>query len=277
MVKDTAFLEHGNVEPHAWLLKQPSDYQELFKIMRVSHLVRSVAENYLHFQRVDCYKDFLTADAHDGEQPMQDRTINAGVTFRKAPDYSAANYYDNCRARTYSCSFSLSNSPLIWERYGVCDPLGKVCVIFDFGKLRSTLNRTIGNAPGQSALMVGNLRCKQIFYINYGQVGYVDTSAVQTNAERLSNPIIYSYIKDQHEFSGEHELRVTLATLGVGNFTLADNTIINFPPSLQLSFDFRTACADGTITRLICQDDETVRHLTQELAKFKIVVEPESR
>jgi hypothetical protein len=70
--------------------------------------------------------------------------------------------------------------------------------------------------------------------------------------------------------------RITLATLGLGNFALADNTIINFPPSMQLAFDFRTACADGTITCLICLDDEVARHLAQELAKFKILVKPES-
>lgn len=272
MAEDTTFLEHGNVEPHGPLLRQPADGQQLFKIMRAGDLVRSVAGSYLHFQRVDSYRDFPTADARDGEQPARDRAVNAGVAFEKAPRYSAAEYYDSCRARTYACSFSLSNSPLIWERYGSDDPVGKVCVVFDFGKLRSVFNRTIGNAPGRSALMVGNLQCKQIFHINYGLIDYVDTSAVHANAELLPNPIIYSYMKDKCAFAGENELRITLATLGLGNFVLADKTIINFPPSLQLSFNFRAAYADGTITRLMCQDDNVVGFLAQELASFKILV-----
>ena len=245
------------------------------RILGVRQLLCSVARNYLHFQRVDSYKDFPRADAQDGEQPTRDRIVNEGIAFEKTPNYSVADYYDNCRARSYACSFSLSNSPLIWERYGADDPIGKVCLVFDFGKLRSVLNRRIGNAPGQSALIVGSSQCKQIFHINYGLIDYVNLSAVQTNLEQLANPIVYSYMKDRDRFGGENELRITLATLGLGNFALADNSIINFPPSMQLLFDFRTACADRTIARLICQKVEVARHLTQELSKFKILVEPE--
>jgi hypothetical protein len=269
------FFEYGNVEPHAGLLKQPPENQQLFKIMKTGDLIRSVAGSYLHFQRVDSYKDFPTADSRDGEQPTRDRVVNAGIFFEKAPGYSVANYYDNCRARTYACSFSLSNSPIIWQRYGEAiplDPVGKVCVVFHFGKLKAALNQTIGDAPGRSALMVGKIQCKQFFHINYGLIDYVDASAIQTNVERLSNPIIYSYMKDQHEFRGENELRITLSTLGVGNFGLADNTIIKFEPKLALGFDFRAAYADGIITRLICESDKVIHHLTQELAKFRILL-----
>jgi hypothetical protein len=272
MAKDTTFLEHGNVEPHALLLRQTPEDLQLFKIMRAGDLIRSVAGNDLHFQRVDSYRDFPTADARDGEQPTRDRAVNAGVTFEGAPHYSAADYYDSCRARTYACSFSLSNSPLIWQRYGSGDPVGKVCVIFNFGKLRSILNRTIGDAPGRSALMVGNIQCKQVFYINYGMIDYVDLLAVQANAERLPNPIIYSYIKDKDVFAGENEFRITLATLGIGNFAMANHTIINFPPSMQLSFNFAAAYAAGAITRLMCEDDDVIRHLARELVRFNIHV-----
>lgn len=273
MVESAAFFEHGNVEPHAGLLNQPSDDKQLFKIMKVSDFIRSVSNSYLHFQRVDSYKDFPTADAYDGEQPAKDRAVNASVTFEKAPDYSAADYYDKCRARTYACSFSLINSRLIWERYGVGDPVGKICIVFNFGKLKSVLNQTVGNVPGQSALMVGNIQCKQFFYINYGMIEYVDTSAIQTNISRLSNPIVYAYMKDKDQFSGENELRITMAALGIGNFALADNTVINFPSCMGLSFDFRRAYADGTIAYLISQNNEVACHLAQELEKLKIMVQ----
>lgn len=270
MVESGAFFEHGNVEPHAGLLKQPSDDQQLFKIVKVSDFIRSVSSSYLHFQRVDSYKDFPTADAYDGEQPAKDRAVNASVAFEKTPDYSAADYYDNCRARTYACSFSLINSRLIWERYGVGDPVGKICIVFNFGKLKSVLNQTVGNVPGHSVLMVGNIQCKQFFHINYGMIEYVDISAIQTNIDRLANPIVYAYMKDNDQFSGESELQITMATLGIGNFVLSDNTVINFPPSMQLSFDFRRAYANGTVAHLISQNDEVARHLARELEKLKI-------
>jgi hypothetical protein len=49
VMDDTLFLEHGNVEPHAPLLKRPADSQNLIKIMRVGDFLRSVKERYLHF------------------------------------------------------------------------------------------------------------------------------------------------------------------------------------------------------------------------------------
>jgi hypothetical protein len=108
-------------------------------------------------------------------------------------------------------------------------------------------------------------------------IEYVDISAVRANAERLPNPIIYSYFKDKGAFEEEDELRITLATVGIGNFALGDHTIINFPQSMQLAFDLREAYADGAITQLMCQDDRVVRHLAQELARFSIQVNPASQ
>jgi len=254
---DASFFEYGNVEPHAPLLNRPADTQELFKIMRVGDLLRSVREHYLHFQRVDSYKDFSTADVHDGAQPARDRTVNTGITFEKAPTYSVAQYYDTCRARTYACSFSLQNTPLIWERYGPGDPIGKVGIVFNFGKLRETLNSTVGNEPGRSALMVGGVRCKQLFYINHGLVQYVDIAEVQLNKDRLPNPIIYSYLKDRTLYSGENEFRITLATLGMGGFALADGSEIIFPPSMRLDFDFHAALGNGTIARILVENERS--------------------
>ena len=273
MTGDTKFLEYGNAEPHAPLLSQPSGDAHLYKIMKAGDLVRSVEQGYLHFQRVDKYKDFPNADARDGEQLPLDRAINAGITFENAPHYSAADYYDSCRARTYASSFSLENSPLIWERYGNGDPFGKVGVAFDLGKLRAVLNETVGNEPGSSALMVNGIQCRQIFNINYGLVEYVDACAAPRIEERLPNPIIYSYMKDANEFAGEREMRVTLSTLGIGDFALADGTKIVFPESTQLGFDFRRAIHDGTITQLLCPNAELAGRLSDELARFRIEVD----
>jgi hypothetical protein len=74
---------------------QPPDSQRLFKIMKASDFVRSISGSYLHFQRVDHYRDFPTADERDGEQPARGRAMNAGMYFEHAPHYSAADYYDN--------------------------------------------------------------------------------------------------------------------------------------------------------------------------------------
>lgn len=271
MSKETEFLEHGNTEPHAPLLRQPASDAVLYKIMKVGDLIRSLDHSYLHFQRVDSYMDFLTADARDGEQLPLDRAANTAITFERAPDYNAADYYDSCRARTYASSFSLEDSPLIWERYGTGDPAGKVGVVFHFDRLRTVLNETIGNEPGRSALMVGGIQCRQIFNINYGLIDYVDASVARANEVLLPNPILYSYMKDAKQFADEREMRITLSTLGIGDFALADGTVIGFPKSMQLAFDFRRAIQDGTITRLLCQDNAS-HHLTSELARFRISV-----
>jgi hypothetical protein len=180
---------------------------------------------------------------------VRDRVVNAGLTFERTTSYSDAEYSDSCRARTYACSFSLENIPLIWERYGLGDPVGMVGVVFNFGKLREMLNSIIGNEPGRSALMVGNVRCERVCYINHGLIGYVDARTVQMNKDVLPNPIIYSYLKDAAQFAGEKVLRVMLSTLGVGRFALADGSEIVFPPSMRLDFDFQAALGNGTIAR----------------------------
>jgi hypothetical protein len=271
------FLEHGNVEPHAMLLSQPPDDALLYKIMKAGDFIRSIEHSYLHFQRVDRYKDFPAADARDGEQLPLDRAINESIAFASAIDYSAANYYDSCRARTYANSFSLENSPMIWARYGTGDPTGKVCLVFNFGKLRAVLNETIGTTPSRSALLVGGIQCRQIFMINYGKIKYVDVFATRATEQRLPNPIIYSYIKDAKEFGGEREMRITLSTLGIGDFALADGRKIGFPESAQIEFDFRTAMQDGTICQLICPNADLSRHLADNLAQFRIQIEMATR
>jgi hypothetical protein len=109
-----------------------------------------------------------------------------------------------------------------------------------------------------------------VFFVNYGLVEYVDSATIQANAERLVNPVIYSHMKDAARFKGEKELRVTLSTVGLGVFALADGRQISFPESMQLDFDFRKAFSEGTVTRLLAKDDAVRQNLASELEGFRV-------
>jgi hypothetical protein len=195
-------------------------------------------------------------------------TGNAQTTFAKAPSFSAADYYNQSRARTYACCFSLENTDHIWRTYATCGARGKICVIFDFAKLRARLNHTL--TQGNSALECNGIRCHQIFSINYGVVEYVPWDAHRANAERLPNQIKYTYLKSD-KYRDDRELRVSLSTLGIGQFVLNDSSLLDFPPSLQVGFDFKSAFADGTITRLLFAQDCDMNFLCAELDKLRIV------
>jgi hypothetical protein len=169
--------------------------------------------------------------------------------FAKAPDFSGADYYDRCRARTYACCLSLGNSDYIWTHYGNGSAKGKVGVVFDFAKLRTAINHVL--EPGTAALVYNGIRRRQIFSVNYGIVKYVDWDRHQANDAKLPNPIVYTYLEDRAQFSEEKELRVSLSAIGMGHFIMDDGSLMNFPTSLQLPFDFRSAVADGTIQQLL--------------------------
>lgn len=259
----------GSVEPHAPLLEVPPDGQLLYKIMSVENLLRSVVENYLHFNRVDSYKDFPTADSHDGEQLPKDRQVNVRARFAKAPDVSAADYYDQSRARTYACCFSLENSDSIWNDYANDSVRGKVGIVFRFGKLRETINKTL--QPGNAALKYNGNRCNQIFSVNYGLVKYVEWKKHQENLERYPNPIKYTYLKDEEQYHDEKELRISLSALGIGQFALKDGSMMQFPSSLQLVFDYRAAINDQTIKQILYAPNCDFDFLQTELHKLGIV------
>jgi hypothetical protein len=146
--------------------EKPPDGQLLYKVMTVENLLLSIVGNYFHFNRVDSYVDLLNADPCDGQQLPIDKSVNARARFEKAADFSAGDYYDTSRARTYACCFSMENSNYIWEHYGNGDAKGKVCIVFEFGKLRARLNQTL--QPGNAALEYNGNRCLQIFSVNYG-------------------------------------------------------------------------------------------------------------
>src|SRR5690606_23157797 len=90
----------GLVEPHSSMLSVPPDSQLLYKIVSVENLLQSIQGDYLHFNRVDCYKDLSGADPQDGRQLPQYYAGNARSKFQSSADFSAANYYDHSRART---------------------------------------------------------------------------------------------------------------------------------------------------------------------------------
>jgi hypothetical protein len=123
---------------------------------------------------------------------------------------------------------------------------------------------------GNSALEYNDVRCHQIFSINYGVVEYVAWDIHRANAEHLPNPIKYAYLKSD-KYRDDRELRISLTALGIGHFVLNDGSRIAFPPSLQLGFDFKSTFTDGTITRLLFAQDCDVNFLRTELDKLRIV------
>jgi len=257
----------GLVEPHAPLLRYPPAGQLLYKVMSVENCLGSIERGYLHFNRVDSYKDFPGADNHDGEQLPGDRAGNAAATFVKAPGFSAADYYDRSRSRTYAFCAALEDTDHVWT-YGSGSPKGNVGLVFDFDRLRATLNRMLQS--GSAGLEFNGIRCRQIFDLNYGMVDYVDWATHRANEARLPNPITYAYLKDARQFAEERELRISLSALGIGKFVLDDRSEIAFPQHLHLDFDFRAAFADGTIREIIsgphCEED----YLRAELHRLHV-------
>jgi hypothetical protein len=265
----------GIVEPHAPLLNAPHEGQFLYKVMTVENLLKSISSNYLHFNRVDSYEDLSGSNSHadpnDGRMLPKDRLAASQARFEKASDFTAADYYDKSRARTYACCFSMENSNYIWEHYGNGDEKGKVCVVFEFGKLCATLNETL--RPGNAVLECNGMRCHQIFSVNYGIIEYVDWDVHEANAKRFPNPIIYTYLKDKIKFSEEKEFRISLSAIGMGEFALKDGSNMQFPPSLHVPFFFKTAIQDCTIGPMLCAKDTDVDFLYKELSEFHITAD----
>ena len=260
----------GHIEPHEPLLGIPPTGQLLYKVMSTENLLCSILGSYLYFNRVDSYSDFPGADPHDGRQLPKDQPGNANARFQNTPHFSAADYYDQSRTRTYACCLSLENSDFIWKNYANGSEKGKVCVVFEFGKLRNTLNETL--QPGNAALDYNGNRCHQIFSINYGIVEYVEWGSHQLNSEYLANPIKYTYLKDKPRFSEEKEFRISLSAIGIGHFALKDGCIMQFPSNLQLTFDFRAAIANRTIQQILYAPDSNSDFLKTELNKLCIIV-----
>jgi hypothetical protein len=257
---------HGLIEPHAGLLRRPPEGQVLYKVMSVENLVASIERSYLHFNRVDSYKDFPGADNVDGEQLPGDLPGNTAAAFIKNPEFTGAHYYDQSRSRTYAFCAPMEDTDHIWS-FGAGTPRGNIGLVLDFDKLRATLNRTL-RADGVSIEWSG-IRLRQIFDLNYGLVDYVDRATHRANLKRLPNPIIYTYLKDR-ALAEERELRISLSPLGIGKYVLEDGSELKFPAHLQLGFDFGAAFAEGTIRGITagprCDDD----FLLTEMSRLRI-------
>lgn len=228
------------IEPHKLLLHQITDDQLLYKFVKVDDFNKSIGGNYLHFNRVDSYKDFEGADLCDGEQLPLDRNHNKKIGFVKSPSFTAEKYYDISRSRTYACCFSLEESDYMWEKYRK----DGICLIFEFGKLRQALNQALEN----STLRVGNMPCQKIFSINYGVVDYI--SKEEFINQRQPNPIQYTFSKDNY-YQREKEFRVALSALGIGTYLL-QGCKIPFLVSLQFPFDFKKAFKEKIIMSISC-------------------------
>lgn len=264
----------GGIEPHAQLLVQPPAGHALYKIMTIENLLRSIDSAYLYFNRVDQYVDSPITDRHDGQQLPADLDGNTAAQFQKFPSFSAADYYDRSRSRTYACCFGLENADYLWQHYGNGGKHGKVCVVFSFDQLREALNRNL--APDNSFLVFDGVACQQVMSLNYGIVQYVAWQQHQANGEHLPNPIVYSYLKDKR-FDPEKELRVTLSAPGIfAGFRLADGRLIDFPSGLQAPFDFRAAFTDGTVAQLLLSPDSDAAYIQTELEKRGIGLGPGS-
>ena len=234
------------------LLRLPEAGQLLYKIMKVEDLLSSICGSYLHFQRVDSYKDSPNADPHDGQQLDRDLARNTASIFEKTADFSLADYFDRSRARTYACCFSMENSDYIWHSYGNGSAVGKVCLAFQSDRLLAKLNYIMqseaaafeyhGVGYTNYLFIHGGVRCGPIFSLNYGEVSTSTAKPTKLMRVTLSN----TYIKDKRRFSEEQEFRVSLSVPGMGRFVVAE-TQMDFPPSLQMQFDYHAAFADGTI------------------------------
>jgi len=252
----------GVVEPHKHLLTIPHGNKLLYKVMRTEDLIKSISGSYLHFNRVDSYND-----PHDGEQLLKDLTINLKSTFIKARDYSLADYYNQSRARTYACCFSIENSDYIWRSYGNGGKKGKVCLVLEFGKLRSMLNEIFENA--KIVLEYNGKRLRQMFSINYGLIKYINWKEHRANDNFMQNPIIYSYLKDKKDFSIEKEVRITLSAFGFGQTVMDGNELI-LPKHLHMNFDFGFSIGNGVLHEILHSPDCDAEFLHAELKRFNI-------
>ena len=249
-------------ELHKKLLKAPHGNKLLYKVMKTEDLMRSISGSYLHFNRVDKY-----SDKHDGEQLPQDLSDTLKSKFRENKSFSPVDYYNQSRSRTYACCFSTENSDYIWRSYGNGGNKGKVCLVFKFGKLRSMLNKIYQD--DRTILEYNGVILKKLFFLNYGLIQYVDWKNYKANKKFFQNPIIYTYFKDENDFSIEKELRITLSYSAVGRPTL-NGKLFEFPNHLNMHFDFGPAIGKGVINQILYSQDCETEFLFSELKEFNI-------
>jgi hypothetical protein len=144
--------------------------------------------------------------------------------------------------------------------------------------LNATLQATLDN---HGLLMQGENAFLQIFSINYGIVEYVDRQDHALHPKRMANPIQFTFLKEKARYANEKELRVTLSALGIGQFVLTSGAAMEFPPALQMGFDYREAFSGGAITEILCPpsfvDAQHLDTLRSEMAKLRMMATPGRR
>ena len=78
--------------------------------------------------------------------------------------------------------------------------------------------------------------------------------------------------RDGQRFYEEREFRISLSAVGIGKFALRDGSTMEFPPNLQLAFDFQAAIAGGAIVKILHSPDADAGFLKSELNKLRIAV-----
>ncbi len=255
LAENIAAAPNGSIEPHKPLLTQPDEDVFLYKIIKSEHFFDMLKKKYLYFKRVDTYTD----DKRDSDQPDGDRLLSQKVGFEKNPNYTLDKYYDGARKRTYACCFSLENTTYHWKTYGGNDP-NPICMVVRFGKLRDFLNQTMA----ESRIITQGQVLLNFFNINYGQVQYGDFEKDILTQETRKNPIEYAHFKD-NQWKKDTELRITLSTIGIGDFVKPDGSLFDFPESIQLGFDIKRATELGVIQRIEISNPDFLEEFSKKL------------
>ncbi|MCW8469416.1 DUF2971 domain-containing protein [Fluoribacter gormanii] len=239
------------IEPHKYILKKPNANKNIYKIVSGNFFLDMINKNYLYFRRIDKYSD----DINDSALPDKDRSLSQQSKFQYAPNISMADYYDSCRSKSYACCFTTKISEHIWKHYGNSN--NSVCIIFKSGKFINHMNATLYS----SRLIIKDHLYHDFFWINYGLVEYMDYDE-QYLLKYLPNPTEYIYIKDR-KYSKEKEFRISLSCLQHESYVLPNGEHLNFPESIQLEFDFKSALENGAIKRLEIKSGHEEKFLQQ--------------
>ena len=236
----------GCIEPRRGLLRIPDDDVRLFKVMRLDHFLDSVRHGYLYFRRVDSYGASAGADPDDGRQLPSDVSGNRASAFLRQPDFTASEYYDTSRSRSFACCFTTSDGCRVLSAYGSGDPDGKARVSFLYGLMMDRVRRVLSSED--AAASIGGTRLIQCLDLDAGFVNYVDRDTHRENDARLTNTITYIFTKDQ-QYAWESEVRLSLSTGRIGRFQTKGQPFI-FPDHIRLPFDYRAAKSEGGIVSL---------------------------
>lgn len=249
-----------SIQPHKDRIKQPDKGCKLYKIIPLKYLDDMLEKSYLHFQRVDTYND----DINDSDQTRIDKALSEKSIFLDSDNYSAKDYYDSCRSRTYACCFSTKQTDHLFEHYYNKAEDKAICLAFDCQTLIEQLNINFSIAP----IQYGTQRLENFLDINHGLVEYGNFEE-RFMGNLLPNPIEYVYFKD-NKFSEEHEFRTVISTLGMGNIVLPDKNPFQFTESLKLSINLVEAINANILENIILTTKSDKEETEQLLKKYNI-------